>query len=253
MVVERFLRALFAKARGSKGGALLVVCGVLILFAFLVFALVSIISDAASMVSGVGPVIEFLETGLGVLIAVAVAVVMVLLGVAFMVNATPQLESVGVPESVIPQPAPTNTDSHEAQENEAVAEYINMVSGQLVEGNFEGFKRSVFALGLEVLQERIFQIGRASMDKGRLVIVVEDAEGILRLGDKLIVVDTEDFYFMGTFEVIQKRAEGCHAVEGKDADGLWKGAVRSGKEGDEVTYKTAILKERRAEQWQATA
>ncbi len=104
-MAERYLLILLAKARGSKSGALLIVVGVLILFAFLAFGLASVVSDVASMVSGVAPVLEFLGTGLGVLVAVAVAALMVLLGVAFMINATPQ-------------PSPTDADSPQAQELE---------------------------------------------------------------------------------------------------------------------------------------
>ncbi len=106
---------LLAKARGSRDGTLLVVVGVLILFAFLVLGLVSAASDVATMVTGIGPVIEFLGTGLGVLVAVVVAALMVLMGVAFMIHATPQPE----PGSAGSQSTtPTGADSRQTQDLE---------------------------------------------------------------------------------------------------------------------------------------
>jgi hypothetical protein len=89
-VSEEYLLAILARARGSKGGLVLVVLGVLILFAFLVFALVSVAGNVILMVTGSGPVVDFLDTGWGVLIGLIVAVVVILLGVAFLVRATPQ-------------------------------------------------------------------------------------------------------------------------------------------------------------------
>jgi hypothetical protein len=114
-VTERYLLILLAKARGARGGTLLVVVGVLIVFAFLVLGLVSAASDVATMVTGIGPVIVFLGTGLGVLVAVGVAALMVLMGVAFMIHATPQPE----PGSAGSQSAtPTGADSRQTQELE---------------------------------------------------------------------------------------------------------------------------------------
>lgn len=152
------------------------------------------------------------------------------------------------PENAAARPTPSDIDSRQAQDNEPTAAYADMAIAQLAEDEFEGFKRNVFALGLAALSERGFQIERASMDKGKLVIVVEDVKGRLHLGDKLRVVDAEDFYPMGTFEVVRKRTEDCYAVGGKDVDGVWLTAVRDHREGDPVTYKIAILAERRVEQ-----
>lgn len=82
--------ALLARARGSKWGALLLVVGVFALLATLVFGLVSVAGDAILMVTGVGPVIQFLGTGTGVLVGFGVSVFVILLGVAFLVYTTPQ-------------------------------------------------------------------------------------------------------------------------------------------------------------------
>jgi low affinity Fe/Cu permease len=87
---EQYLLAILARARSSKGGLVLVILGVLILFAFLVFALVSVAGNVILMVTGSGPVVDFLDTGWGVLIGLAIAVIVILLGVAFLVRATPQ-------------------------------------------------------------------------------------------------------------------------------------------------------------------
>jgi hypothetical protein len=82
------LLILLARARASTGGILLVVVGVLILFAFLVFALVSVAGNVVLVLAGTGPVIDFLGTGYGVLVGLAIAVIMILLGVAFLTRAT---------------------------------------------------------------------------------------------------------------------------------------------------------------------
>jgi hypothetical protein len=92
-VVERFLLAFLARARGSRGGTLLIIVGVLILFVFLVFGLVSVAGDVAFMLTGAGPVMQFVATGPGILTGFAVAVVVILLGVAFLTHATPQSTS----------------------------------------------------------------------------------------------------------------------------------------------------------------
>jgi hypothetical protein len=84
------LLILLARARASTGGILLVVVGVFILFAFLVFALVSVAGNVVLVLAGTGPVIDFLGTGYGVLVGLAIAVIMILLGVAFLTRATPQ-------------------------------------------------------------------------------------------------------------------------------------------------------------------
>ena len=87
---EEYLLVLLARARGSTGGILLIIVGVLILVAFLVFAVVSVAGNVILMVTGTGPVVDFLGTGWGVLIGLVVAVVIILLGIAFLTRATPQ-------------------------------------------------------------------------------------------------------------------------------------------------------------------
>lgn len=92
-MVERFLLALLARARGSKGGTTLIIVGVLFLLVFLVFSLVSVAGNAVFMMTGAGPAMEFLGTGPGILTGFVVAVVLILLGVAFLTHATPQPQS----------------------------------------------------------------------------------------------------------------------------------------------------------------
>lgn len=89
-MVERFLLVFLARARGSKGGALLIFVGVAILLGFLVFGLVSVAGNAVLIWSGAGPVIRFLGTGPGVLAGFVVAVLLILLGVEFLSRAAPQ-------------------------------------------------------------------------------------------------------------------------------------------------------------------
>jgi hypothetical protein len=89
-MVERFLLAFLARARGSKFGVLLTFVGVILLFATLVFGLVSVAGNAILAMTGLGWVIEHLETGQGVLAGFVVSVFITLLGVAFLVRATPQ-------------------------------------------------------------------------------------------------------------------------------------------------------------------
>ncbi len=125
---------------------------------------------------------------------------------------------------------------------------MNMAIAQLAEDEFEGFKRNVFALGLAALSECIFQIEKASVDKGKLVVALKDAEGNLRPKDKLIIVDTEDWYPMGTFDVTEKRSGECYATGVKDVDSLWLGDMMERKETNMVLHKIAFLVERSDEQ-----
>lgn len=90
---EEYLLIFLARARGSKGGLLFLALGVLILFAFLVFGVVSVVGDIIFLVTGTGPIIDFLGTGWGVLIGLVVAVIIILLGLAFLIRATPQSAS----------------------------------------------------------------------------------------------------------------------------------------------------------------
>ncbi len=83
--------AFLARARGSKGGALLIFVGVVVLLAFLVFGLVSAVGNAVLLWTGAEPVMQFLGTGPGVLTGFLGAVFLILLGVAFLNRATPQV------------------------------------------------------------------------------------------------------------------------------------------------------------------
>jgi hypothetical protein len=87
---ERWLLWFLERARGSKGGVLLTIVGVFLLFFTLVVGFVSMAGDALLVMTGTAPVIDFLGTGQGVLVGFAVAVFITLLGVAFLVRATPQ-------------------------------------------------------------------------------------------------------------------------------------------------------------------
>ncbi len=87
---ERFLLAVLARARESKGGILLVFVGVVVMLAFLVFGLVSVAGNAILIWTGAGPVMRFLATGPGVLTGFAVSVFITLLGVALLFRAGPQ-------------------------------------------------------------------------------------------------------------------------------------------------------------------
>lgn len=89
-MVERWLLAFLARARGSKGGTLLIVVGVFILLTFLVFDLIAVAGNAVLMITEAGPVMEFLATGPGVVAGFAASVFIILLGVAFLTRATPQ-------------------------------------------------------------------------------------------------------------------------------------------------------------------
>jgi hypothetical protein len=106
-VVERFLLAFLARARGSRGGTLLIIMGVVVLFAFLIFELVAVAGNAVLMITQAGPVMEFLATGPGVLAGFAVSVFIILLGVAFLNRATPHPTS---SVSVIQQTGTSQTE-----------------------------------------------------------------------------------------------------------------------------------------------
>lgn len=66
------------------------IMGVFLLFATLIVGLASMAGNALLVMTGIGPVMQFLGTGPGVLVGFAVAVVFILLGVAFLNSATPQ-------------------------------------------------------------------------------------------------------------------------------------------------------------------
>lgn len=69
---------------------MLTIVGVFGLFATLIIGLASVAGDALLMMAGVGPVIDYLGTGQGVLAGFAVSVFMILLGVGFLTRAAPQ-------------------------------------------------------------------------------------------------------------------------------------------------------------------
>ncbi len=84
MLIERLLFKLFSAARRSKFGALLVVVGVAFMFALVVLNLVSIAGNVILMATSAGPVVEYLETGQGVLVGFGVSVVVILCGLSMM-------------------------------------------------------------------------------------------------------------------------------------------------------------------------
>jgi len=108
-------------------------------------------------------------------------------------------------------------------------------------------KSGVSKLGLEALREVAFRVRRAGIDKGRLIIVLEDPKGVLHRGDKMRVLDTEDLFVMGTFEVVDVHAKECYAAGGADTDPLWKGNVMERGEVNMILSKFAILVERSSE------
>jgi len=105
-------------------------------------------------------------------------------------------------------------------------------------------KRGVFVWGLAVLSEVTFRVRRAGIDKGRLVVVLEDPESVLHRGDKLVVLDTEDLFEMGTYEVIDVLANECYAAGGADTDPLWKGNLMEHGEMNVVPNRLAVLVKR---------
>jgi len=117
-----------------------------------------------------------------------------------------------------------------------------------VQESFANLKSGVFALGLEALSEVAFRVQRASIDdKGRLIIALEVPEGSLHRGDSMLVVDKEDLFEMGTFEVVEVQAKECYAAGGADTDPLWKGNVMEHGEMNMILSKLAILVERSSE------
>jgi hypothetical protein len=115
-------------------------------------------------------------------------------------------------------------------------------------GNWENLKKAVNEVAIEALRERSFFISKQSLDRNRLVLVLEKGEVALCKGDKLIVVQTEDFYEMGTFEIVEVRTKEYYAYGGKDVDGVWLSDVRKEGEKTVVPGKIAILVERSGEQ-----
>jgi|SRR5215213_6469637 len=95
-MVEQYLLTFLAKARASRGGVVLTIVGVLVLFATLIFGLASVVGNAVLMTNSIGRVVEFLGTGPGVLVGFATSVILILLGVAFLMRATPQTQSVAL-------------------------------------------------------------------------------------------------------------------------------------------------------------
>ena len=102
-------------------------------------------------------------------------------------------------------------------------------------------KKKVVELAIQALTEKTFYINREGFEEGKLVIALEDSESSLDEGDKVLVVDTADFYEMGTFEVVEKRQKECYAVGGADVDGLWLQRLRQTGEKSMIVQKVAIL------------
>ena len=122
-----------------------------------------------------------------------------------------------------------------------------MLSTSAVEQDYEGLRKGVVELAAQAFEERSFRINKERVDKGHLVIVLEDHEASLSEGDKILVVDTADKYPMGTFEVIEKRRMECYAIGGADVDGLWLADRRRSGETSVIIEKVAILVERSGE------
>lgn len=102
-------------------------------------------------------------------------------------------------------------------------------------------KRGVVKLVIQALAERTFHINKEGFDEGKLVIALEDNESSLGEGDQVLVVDTADFYEMGTFKVVERRQKECYAVGGTDVDGVWLQKLRQTGEKSMVINKVAIL------------
>jgi hypothetical protein len=110
--------------------------------------------------------------------------------------------------------------------------------------SFADLKSNVFAWGLAALSEVTFRVRRAAIDKGRLIVVIQDPEAVLQRGDKVVVLDTEDLFEMGTYEVVEVVAKECYAAGGADADPLWKGTIMVHGEMNVVLRKVAMLVKR---------
>jgi hypothetical protein len=123
----------------------------------------------------------------------------------------------------------------------------NIEDGDELQESFANLKSGVYALGLEALSEVAFRVQRASIDKGKLIIALEDPNGILHRGDKMQVLDTEDLFEMGTYQVVDVLAKECYAAEHADTDPVWKGNIMEHGEMSVVPSKVAILVERSSE------
>jgi hypothetical protein len=100
VLVERFLELLLSAAQRSKWGVLFIVVGALILFTLLVSGFVSVAGNATLMMTGAGPVIDFLGSGWGVLVIAVVSIILVFVGIGILwflkphsVHATSGVES----------------------------------------------------------------------------------------------------------------------------------------------------------------
>jgi TolA-binding protein len=84
VLVERFLELLLSAAQRSKWGVLFIVVGALILFTLLVSGFVSVAGNTILMMTGAGPVIDFLGSGWGVLVTAVVSIILVFVGIGFL-------------------------------------------------------------------------------------------------------------------------------------------------------------------------
>lgn len=77
MLVEQFLRLLLSAAERSKWGLLCVIVGSVLLCGILILGLVSTAGNVILVATGTKPVLEFLGSGLGILITAVVAIFLV--------------------------------------------------------------------------------------------------------------------------------------------------------------------------------
>lgn len=128
---------------------------------------------------------------------------------------------------------------------------LDLVSVMAALGGYEGeddsslnpgVNRAIFSLGLNALASHVFEISRASLDQGKIVIAVRKSlRAALYQDDMLVVVDTEDGLVMGTFTVTEERAEEYYAVGGDDVDRVWLGSMMERIETSMLPNKVAIL------------
>jgi len=110
--------------------------------------------------------------------------------------------------------------------------------------SFAILKSNMFAWGLAALSEVTFRVRRASIDKGRLIVALDDPDAVLQRGDQLVVLDTEDLFEMGTYEVVEVLDKECYAAGGADTDPLWKGTIMENGEMNVILHKRAMLVKR---------
>jgi hypothetical protein len=112
--------------------------------------------------------------------------------------------------------------------------------------DLENLRRGIVGLATVALEETTYRIKKQSMDKDKVVLVLEDKDAFLAVGDKVRVVHTADLYEMGTFRVVEtiEGEQECYALGENDVDGLWSADIKRSGESSVVLTKRAILIER---------